>query len=80
MTPSLRGGGQVCAYLDNELRPLAGLSSSLALGRILVSRVGRCRETSCYVARTTGVSVLCPSVLCTDNYKVPICRHFIQAL
>jgi hypothetical protein len=43
-------------------------------------RVRRRRETSRCVARTADVSEMCPRVLRVDNNKVPICRHFIEAL
>src|SRR5262249_6359969 len=41
---------------------------------------GRRRETSPCVAHTADVSGMCPHVQRTGNNKVPICRHFSEAL
>jgi putative flavoprotein involved in K+ transport len=46
----------------------------------LRKRAVRRRKTSRCVARTGDVCGMCPRVQRTDNNKVPVCRHFIEAL
>jgi cyclopropane fatty-acyl-phospholipid synthase-like methyltransferase len=55
------------------------LTSRYADRAATVTAVER-RKTSRCDARTADVSGMCPRVQRTDNNKVPICRHFIEAL
>ena len=79
-TPSPGRGGQDLASLGNGNRLLAGSFLRCSSSSVLPGRVRRRRKTSQCVARTRNVSGMCPRVLEADNSKVPICRHFSEAL
>ena len=80
MTPSLQGGGQLLADSGNGSHVLAGSLPSELVAPVRQNGVGRRHKATQCVARTADVSGMCPRVLRTDNNKVPIYRHFTEAL